>query len=311
MGCLGYGEPTARHPWTLGQEASEEIIKCALERGINFFDTAMSYADGTSEIFLGQTIRKLSRRQDVVLATKFATRTEEERAAGTDGKQHVLNCLEASLKRLNTDYVDLYILHMWDYHTPIEEIMEGLSLAVKQGKARAIGASNCYAWQLEKANAIAEKNGWAKFVSMQGHYNLIFREEEREMNPCCRENGIALTPYSPLASGRLVKPKTETSKRLETDSFAKGKYERTQAQDEIIIDRVAEVAHKNGLTNTQVALGWLLQKAEAPVIGATKLRHIEEAVSAVGVTLSEEDIRYLEEPYVPHKLVGVMEFNHE
>ncbi|MDE7158009.1 MAG: aldo/keto reductase [Clostridiales bacterium] len=309
LGCVWYGKPTERHPWALGEEASEELLQHALDNGINFFDTAMSYAEGTSEIFLGKFIKKCNKRKEIVLATKFTPRSEEERLAGTDGKQHVLNCLEGSLKRLDTDYVDLYILHMWDFHTPIEEIMEGLSIAVKQGKARAIGISNCYAWQLEKANAIAEKNGWPKFVSVQGHYNLMFREEEREMNPCCRAEGIALTPYSPLASGRLVKPKTETSKRLQMDTFAKSKYDRTAAQDEVIIDRVAEVAKKNGLTTTQVALGWLLSKTDAPVIGATKLYHIDEAVNAVGVSLSAEDMAYLEEPYVPHALVGVMAIN--
>ena len=200
---------------------------------------------------------------------------------------------------------------MWDYHTPIEEIMEGLNTAVKQGKVRAIGISNCYAWQLEKANAIAERNGWAKFVSVQGHYNLLFIEEEREIVPCCEENNIALTPYSPLASGRLVKPADETSKRLLTDEVAKSKYDSTKVQDALIIDRVSELAEKKNLTRTQIALGWLLSKVTAPIVGATKVKHIEDAVAAVGVKLTDEEISYLEEPYVPHKLVGVMSFNHK
>lgn len=310
LGCLGFGKPTARHPWALGEEESERILSRAAELGVNFFDTAMSYAEGASESFLGKALKKLTRREETVIATKFSPRSEQEIAEGIGGRAHVLNCLEGSLKRLDTEYVDLFILHMWDYRTPVEELMEGLAEAVRQGKARAIGVSNCYAWQLMKANAVAERNGWAKFVAVQGHYNLIFREEEREMNPCCAEEGIALTPYSPLASGRLVKPKTETSKRLQSDTFAQRKYGASAAQDDVIIDRVAELAQRRGLTRTQVALGWLLSKTAAPVVGATKLRHIEEAVSAVGVSLSPEETAYLEEPYVPHKLVGVMEFNH-
>ncbi len=310
LGCLGFGKPTARHPWALGEEESERILSRAAELGVNFFDTAMSYAEGASESFLGKALKKLTRREETVIATKFLPRSEQEIAEGIGGRAHVLNCLEGSLKRLDTEYVDLFILHMWDYRTPVEELMEGLAEALRQGKARAIGVSNCYAWQLMKANAVAERNGWAKFVAVQGHYNLIFREEEREMNPCCAEEGIALTPYSPLASGRLVKPKTETSKRLQSDTFAQRKYGASAAQDDVIIDRVAEVAQRRGLTRTQVALGWLLSKTAAPVVGATKLRHIEEAVSAVGVSLSPEETAYLEEPYVPHKLVGVMEFNH-
>lgn len=310
LGCLGFGKPTARHPWALGEEESERILSRAAELGVNFFDTAMSYAEGASESFLGKALKKLTRREETVIATKFLPRSEQEIAEGIGGRAHVLNCLEGSLKRLDTEYVDLFILHMWDYRTPVEELMEGLAEAVRQGKARAIGVSNCYAWQLMKANAVAERNGWAKFVAVQGHYNLIFREEEREMNPCCAEEGIALTPYSPLASGRLVKPKTETSKRLQSDTFAQRKYGASAAQDDVIIDRVAELAQRRGLTRTQVALGWLLSKTAAPVVGATKLRHIEEAVSAVGVSLSPEETAYLEEPYVPHKLVGVMEFNH-
>lgn len=310
LGCLGFGKPTARHPWALGEEESERILSRAAELGVNFFDTAMSYAEGASESFLGKALKKLTRREETVIATKFLPRSEQEIAEGIGGRAHVLNCLEGSLKRLDTEYVDLFILHMWDYRTPVEELMEGLAEALRQGKARAVGVSNCYAWQLMKANAVAERNGWAKFVAVQGHYNLIFREEDREMNPCCAEEGIALTPYSPLASGRLVKPKTETSKRLQSDTFAQRKYGASAAQDDVIIDRVAEVAQRRGLTRTQVALGWLLSKTAAPVVGATKLRHIEEAVSAVGVSLSPEETAYLEEPYVPHKLVGVMEFNH-
>jgi aryl-alcohol dehydrogenase-like predicted oxidoreductase len=212
---------------------------------------------------------------------------------------------------LGLDYVDLYICHMWDYHTPIEEIVEGLNDAVKRGKARAIGFSNCYAWQLSKANYWAEKNGWAKFVSLQGHYNLLFREEEREMAPFCEDQGIALTPYSPLAAGRLVKAAGETTARLEHDQIAIGKYDGTKDQDRVVIERVASLAEAKGLSRTQVALGWLLSKVTAPVVGVTKAKHIEEAASAVGVVLTAEESAFLEEPYAPHKLVGVMNFNHK
>ena len=309
---MGFGDANlGHHAWTLDEEHSKEIIKAALDNGINFFDTAMGYADGTSEEYLGRSIKDLTARQNAIIATKFLPRTEAEVADGVSGQKHVADCLDNSLKRLGMDYVDLYICHMWDYHTPIEEIMEGLNIAVKQGKVRAIGISNCYAWQLEKANAVAERNGWAKFVSVQGHYNLLFREEEREMVPCCEENGIALTPYSPLASGRLVKTADEMTQRLETDTVAKSKYDLTKAQDSVIIARVAELAEKKGLTRTQIALGWLLSKATAPIVGATKVKHIEDAVATVGVKVSDEEIAYLEEMYVPHKLVGVMQFNHK
>ncbi|MDE7439289.1 MAG: aldo/keto reductase [Clostridia bacterium] len=312
LGCMGFGDAKlGHHGWVLDEENSKEIIKSALDSGINFFDTAMGYAGGTSEEYLGRILKKLTARKNAVIATKFLPRTQEEIANGISGQKHVADCLESSLKRLGTDYVDLYICHMWDYHTPIDEIMDGLNAAVKQGKVRAIGISNCYAWQLEKANAIAERNGWAKFVSVQGHYNLLFREEEREMIPCCEENNIALTPYSPLASGRLVKAADEITKRLETDTVAKSKYDTTKEQDGIIIARVAALAEKKGLTKTQIALGWLLSKVTSPIVGATKVKHIEDAVKAVGVKLTAEEIAYLEEAYIPHKLVGVMQFNHK
>lgn len=309
LGCMSFGEPTDSHSWALNEEDSRVIIKRALALGVNFFDTAMGYANGTSEEFLGRAIRDFAPREEVVIATKFLPRTSEEIKAGITGQQHVLNCLDASLERLGMEYVDLYIYHMWDYHTPIEEIMDGLNQAVESGKVRAIGMSNCYAWQLAKANEIAKHNGWATFDSMQGHYNLIFREEEREVVPYCEEEGISLTPYSALASGRLVKDPSEVSARLEQDAIAKSKYDATKEQDLVIIQRVAELAEKRKQTKTQVALGWLLTKVTSPVVGATKLRHLEEAVAAVGVDLSEEEKSYLEEPYKPHELVGVMAFN--
>ena len=236
-------------------------------------------------------------------------RTQEEIDAGITGQQHIERLLNKSLSNLGMDYVDLYIYHMWDYQTPLYDIMDGLNRMVKAGKARYIGISNCFAWQLAKANALAEKEGFAKFVSVQGHYNLIFREEEREMAKLCAEDNIAMTPYSSLAGGRLSKHPGETSKRLEEDSYARFKYDATAEQDAIIIDRVAELADKHGVTMTEISLAWLLTKVTAPVVGATKPHHIEGAAKAVDLTLSDSEIAYLEEMYVPHKLVGVMAQN--
>lgn len=311
LGTMGFGASNVGlHAWTLEEDKSKEIIKHALDLGINFIDTAIGYSGGTSEQYVGRAIKEYAKRGDVVLATKFFPRTPDEITNHISGKDHINRLLDTSLQNLATDYIDLYIYHMWDYHTPIEEVMETLNEAVKSGKVRHIGISNCYAWQIAKANAIAKINGWVEFVSIQGHYNLLFREEEREMIPYCKEENIAITPYSPLASGRLVKPPTETSKRLEVDSYAKGKYDATAKQDAIIIERVAELADKKGMTRIQIALGWLLSKVTAPVIGATKISHIDDAVSAISVKLTSEEIAYLEEAYVPHKLVGVMAENH-
>ena len=244
-----------------------------------------------------------------MLATKFLPRTQEEISAGISGQQHIERMIDTSLKNLGMDYVDLYIYHMWDYETPLYDIMDGLNRMVKAGKIRYIGISNCFAYQLAKANALAEKEGFAKFVSIQGHYNLIFREEEREMAKLCAEDNIAMTPYSALASGRLARHPGETSKRLEEDSYAKLKYDATAKQDDVIIGRVAELADKRGVSMTEISLAWLLTKVTAPVVGATKMRHIEGAVKAVELTMTQEEIAYLEEPYIPHRLVGVMAQN--
>lgn len=310
MGCMGFGNPlTGQHSWTLEEENSRQIIRQGLESGINFFDTAMGYQNGTSEEYLGRTIRALTDRSQVVIATKFIPRSNEEIQNNTTGQQHIQNCLDASLKRLGMDYVDLYIYHMWDYQTPLYDIMEGLNQVVKAGKARYIGISNCFAWQLAKANALAEKEGFPKFVSVQGHYNLIFREEEREMAKLCREDNIAMTPYSALAGGRLSKLPGETSKRLEEDSYAKLKYDGSAEQDGVIIRRAAELAQKRGVSMTEISLAWLLTKVTSPVVGATKRHHVEGAVKATELTLTQEELRYLEEAYVPHALVGVMAQN--
>ena len=310
LGCMGFGDAkNGQHSWTIDEEHSREIIKQALELGVNFFDTAIGYQSGTSEQYVGRAVRDFARREDVVVATKFLPRTGDEIAAGISGQQHIERMLNTSLSNLGLDYVDLYIYHMWDYQTPLYEIMDGLNNMVKAGKARFIGISNCFAWQLAKANALAEKEGFAKFVSIQGHYNLIFREEDREMAKLCAEDNIAMTPYSALAGGRLSKRPGETSKRLQEDSYAKLKYDSTAQQDGEIIRRVAELADKHSVTMTEVSLAWLLTKVTAPVVGATKLHHIEGAAKAVDLTLTTEELTYLEEPYVPHALVGVMAQN--
>ncbi len=310
LGCMGFGDPTiGQHSWTIDEAHTREIIQRALGLGINFFDTAIGYQLGTSEQFVGRALRDMALREDMVVATKFLPRTEEEIATGIDGRQHVMNSIDASLEHLGMDHVDLYIYHIWDYKTPAEEILAGMNDAVKAGKACYIGIANAYAYQVAMMNALAEKNGWAKFISVQNHYNLIMREEEREMVPYCRETGIAMTPYSALASGKLAKRPGETSKRQVEDSFMHFKYDATAEQDDRIVERVMELADRYGVEMTQVSLAWLLTKVESPIVGATKLHHIEGAVKALDLQLSADDIRYLEEPYVPHNLSGVMAVN--
>lgn len=307
LGTMGFGAAGAgQHTWTISEEETRKIIKRAVELGVNFVDTAIAYSNGTSEQYVGRAVQDYARREDVVLATKFYPLTQEELSAGVSVREHINRLLEQSLANLGMEYIDLYILHAWEDHAPIEEVMKTLNEAVVAGKVRYIGVSNCFAWQIAKANNIAKNHGWAQFISVQGHYNLLFREEEREMVPYCREENIALTPYSALAAGRLAKRPGETSKRMEEDVYAKGKYDTTAEQDRIIIERVAELAERHNVTMTQISLAWLLTKVTAPVVGATKISHIEGAVEAVSRKLSEEDIAYLEEAYVPHKLVGMM-----
>lgn len=310
LGCMGFGNPQAgQHSWTIGEEDTRIIIKKALELGINFFDTAIAYQGGTSEQYVGKALRETAKRDDYVIATKFTPRTQDEINNGINGIKHIENYLNKSLENLGMDYVDLYIYHMWDYNTPMEEIMEGLSNAVKSGKARYIGISNCFAWQLAKANFYARSKNYPEFVSIQGHYNLIFREEEREMLPFCREENIAVTPYSALAGGRLSKRLGEISKRLEEDKYAKSKYDKTAPQDAEIIKRTQLLADRYGVSMTEVALAWLMNKATSPVVGAVKLSQLEGIVKSTELILSKEDMDYLEEPYVPHELVGVMAQN--
>ena len=310
MGCMGFGDAgNGQHSWTIDEEHSREIIRRGLELGVNFYDTAIGYHIGTSEQNLGRALKDFAERDSVVVATKFLPRTPEEIEAGVTGQEHIERMINTSLKNLGMDHVDLYIYHMWDYETPLYDIMDGLNRVVKAGKARYIGISNCYAYQLAKANALAEKEGFAKFVSVQSHYNLIFREEEREMAKLCAEDHIAMTPYSALASGRLSRHPGETSKRQAEDGYAKFKYDVTAKQDGIIINRVEELSERHDVSMTEVSLAWLLGKVTAPVVGATKLHHIEGAAKAVDLTLSPEEITYLEEKYVPHRLVGVMAQN--
>ncbi|AAU38029.1 aldo/keto reductase [[Mannheimia] succiniciproducens] len=310
LGCMGFGDAaTGQHSWTIGEPDTREIIQYALENGINFFDTAIAYQLGSSERFVGKALRDMTKREDVVVATKFLPRTQQQLADGVSGEQAILSSLDQSLQNLGMDYIDLYIYHIWDYNTPIEEVLQTLHKAKQSGKVREIGIANVYAWQLAKANALAEREGWSKFISVQNHYNLIMREDERELFGLCAEDNIALTPYSALASGRLSRLPNETSKRAVEDTYAKGKYDATAEQDSVIINRVAELAEKYGVSMTEISLAWLLTKVDAPIAGATKKSHIDGAVGAVNLTLSAEDLVYLEACYQPHNLVGIMAQN--
>lgn len=310
MGCMGFGDPTTgQHSWTLGEAQSRDIIRYGLDCGINFYDTAIAYQQGSSERYVGKALREMAKREDVVVATKFLPRTAQQIADGVSGQQAITQSLELSLKNLGMDYIDLYIYHIWDYNTPILDVLEALHNAVKSGKIRAIGISNCYAWQLAKANTLAKYEGLTPFVSVQSHYNLIMREDERELFDLCAEDNIAMTPYSALASGRLSRPEDAQTRRSNEDSYAKNKYDKTASQDRIIITRVSEIAARHQVSMTEVSLAWLLTRVTAPVVGATKKHHVDGAVKAVDLTLSDEEIRYLEECYQPHNLSGVMAQN--
>jgi aryl-alcohol dehydrogenase-like predicted oxidoreductase len=308
LGCMGFGDATRWiHKWVLDEENSRPIIKKALDLGINFFDTANVYSIGASEEILGRALKDFAKRDEVVIATKVHGKMREDPNGGGLSRKAILSEIDASLKRLGTDYVDLYIIHRWDYETPIEETMEALNDVVRAGKTRYIGASAMWAWQFQKALFTAEKHGWTRFVSMQNHLNLLYREEEREMLPLCREEKIGVTPYSPLASGRLTRDwSAESTLRSETDQIQKMKYDAAAESDRPMIERVAELAKKYGVSRAHIALAWLLQKepVTAPIIGATKISHLEEAIGAFSVKLAPEDVTYLEEPYAPHRIVG-------
>jgi aryl-alcohol dehydrogenase-like predicted oxidoreductase len=302
-GCMSFGDPASKmHAWTLNPEESEALIKRALDLGINFFDTANTYSAGTSEEYLARALKKHVSRDKVVIATKVYFNE------GRLSKAAIQREIDGSLRRLDTDYVDLYIIHRFDYDTPIEETMEALDSLVKAGKVRALGASAMYGYQFHNMQIAAEKNGWTKFVSMQNHYNLLYREDERELIPICREQNVALTPYSPLAAGRLSRLEwTAGTLRSQTDKTAISKYDSTQESDYGIVLRVNELAQKYHATMTQIALAWHLHKGVAsPIIGATKAKYFDDAVGAFNIALTEEDIKSLEELYIPHKIVGAL-----
>jgi aryl-alcohol dehydrogenase-like predicted oxidoreductase len=307
LGCMSYGvSDRGNHPWSLDEERSRPFIKRALEGGINFFDTANVYSDGTSEEFLGRALKDFARREDVVIATKVHGRMHPGPNGAGLSRREIMNEIDASLRRLGTDHVDLYQIHRWDYHTPIEETLEALHDVVKSGKARYIGASSMHAWQFAKALALAERHGWTRFVSMQNFVNLLYREEEREMLPLCRAEGIGVIPWSPLARGRLTRDWDEKSARSETDDFGKRLYAKSSDADRKVVERVAEVAAKRGIPRAQVALAWLLAKPgiTAPIVGATKLQHLEDALAALTLKLSADETASLEEHYIPHNVAG-------
>jgi aryl-alcohol dehydrogenase-like predicted oxidoreductase len=308
LGCMGFGDAERwTHKWVLGEAESRPVIQKALELGINFFDTANIYSLGASEEITGRALKDFANRDEIVLATKVWGKMAEGPNGGGLSRKVILSEIDKSLTRLGTDYVDLYQIHRWDYQTPIEETMEALHDIVRAGKVRYIGASAMFAWQFQKAQFVAEKQGGTRFVSMQNHLNLIYREEEREMLPLCRDQKIGVIPYSPLASGRLTRDQpTEGTLRAETDQIQRWKYDASTETDQQIVGRVAELAQKRGASRVQIALAWLLQKepVAAPIVGATKLSHLEDAVGALEIKLTSEEVAYLEEPYVPHRVVG-------
>lgn len=309
LGCMSFGDATKwTHPWVLNEENSRPILKRALELGINFFDTANVYSLGTSEEIVGRALKDYANRDEVVIATKVFFRMRPGPNGAGLSRKAILSEIDNSLKRLGTDYVDLYQIHRWDYETPIEETMEALHDVVKAGKARYIGASAMYAWQFQKALHAAEKHGWTRFAAMQNHLNLIYREEEREMMPLCREEKIAVIPYSPLASGRLAREWNKATHRSETDQAQRMKYDATADVDRLIAERVSAIAAERGVPRAQVSLAWLLQKHQvtAPIIGATSMTQLEEAVGSLSITLTQEEIASLEERYVPHRVVGAL-----
>jgi 1-deoxyxylulose-5-phosphate synthase len=304
LGCMSFGDPgRGGHPWSLDEEASRPLIRQAIEAGINFFDTANVYSLGSSEEITGRALKDFARRDEIVLATKvFSTMRDEPNGTGLSRKA-IMTEIDHSLTRLGTDYVDLYQIHRWDRRVPIEETMEALHDVVKAGKARYIGASSMYAWQFAKAQHVAEVNGWTKFVSMQNHYNLIYREEEREMLPLCRDQGVGVIPWSPLARGRLTRDWDTSTARSETDPFGQNLY---MTEDQQVTEQVAEVAKARGIPRAQVAMAWILGRPgiTAPIVGVTKPSHLDDAVAALSVELTEQETEQLEKPYVPHRIAG-------
>jgi 1-deoxyxylulose-5-phosphate synthase len=313
LGCMTYGAAVTgelkpgSHYWALGEEESRPFLRQALDLGINFFDTANVYSRGESEDVVGKFLKANVRREAVVIATKLQGAMREEPNGSGLSRKEIFFELDESLRRLRTDYVDLYQIHRWDYETPIEETLDALNDVVRSGKVRYIGASSMHSWQFAKALYLSDRNGWARFVSMQNHYNLIYREEEREMIPFCVSEGIGVIPWSPLARGRLTRPwQGETTKRFETDQFGKALYGKTEEADHKIVDRLGQISEKRGVPRAQVALAWMLSKSAitAPIVGATKPHHLSDAVAAVSLHLNAEEIASLEEPYSPHPVTG-------
>jgi aryl-alcohol dehydrogenase-like predicted oxidoreductase len=307
VGCMSFGVPErGDHPWSLPENQSRPLIRKAVDAGINFFDTANAYSDGTSEEIVGQALKDYARRDEVVIATKVFFPMSKGPNGGGLSRKAIFTAIDASLRRLGTDYVDLYQIHRLDRSTPIEETLEALHDVVKAGKARYLGASSMYAWQFSKALHVARQNGWTPFVSMQNYYNLLYREEEREMLPLCADARIAVLPWSPLARGRLTRPWNTETARTQTDPFGKSLYAATEASDRKIVDQVAAIAAARGVPQAHVALAWLLQKSvvTAPIVGATKAQHLDDAIAALELKLSETEIAQLEASYVPHAVVG-------
>jgi len=309
LGCMSFGLPDrGAHTWTLDEDGTRPFIKKALDAGINFFDTANVYSDGTSEEIVGRALKDFAKRDEVVLATKVHGRMRPDSNGAGLSRKAIMTEIDHSLRRLGTDYVDLYQTHRWDYQTPIEETLEALHDVVKAGKARYIGASSMYAWQFAKALYTADLHGWTRFVSMQNHYNLIYREEEREMMKLCATEGVGVIPWSPLARGRLARPWDEkgSTERAGTDEFGKKLYAKTEEADEAVVNRVEEIAKSRGVPQAQVALAWIYSKSyvTAPIVGATKPHHLEDAVAALKVTLSPDEVGRLEELYIPHPVLG-------
>lgn len=307
LGCMSYGVPErGNHRWVLDEGQTRPFIRRALELGINFFDTANVYSDGTSEEFVGRALKDFSTRDEVVIATKVHGRMRPGPNGGGLSRKAILTEIDNSLRRLGTDYVDLYQIHRFDYGTPLEETLEALHDVVRAGKARYIGASSMYAWQFLKALETADRHGWTRFVSMQNYLNLLYREEEREMLPLCAAEGVGVIPWSPLARGRLTRDWDAASARSETDEFGKSLYAATAEADKRVVDRVTEVAGQHGVPRAQVALAWVLQKSPvtSPIVGATKMHHLDDAVAALELTLTDTDIQALESPYIPHPVLG-------
>jgi aryl-alcohol dehydrogenase-like predicted oxidoreductase len=307
LGCMSYGDPgRGNHAWSLGEAESRPFIRKALDLGVNFFDTANVYSDGSSEEIVGRALKDFAPRDEIVLATKVHGRMRPGPNGAGLSRKAILGEIDASLRRLGTDYVDLYQIHRWDPATPIEETLEALHDVVKAGKARYIGASSMYAWQFAKALHLADQHGWTRFSTMQNYVNLLYREEEREMLPLCQAEGIGVIPWSPLARGRLTRDWDETSARSETDVFGKTLYAATAEADRKVVEAVAEVARARGVPRAQVALAWLMQKPgiTAPIVGATNVEHLDDAVAAQSLQLAPEEIAALEAPYVPHQVTG-------